>query len=98
MGSSASLGSGSTQLTWHMNYCNAKYTYKIIINFIHQLLERTMLILSRCIGEKVVVGESIFFTVLGTQGAHVRLGIEAPADMSIHREEIFLQIKAAQEE
>ena len=57
-----------------------------------------MLILTRRIGEKLVVGEGVFFTVLGIKGNHVRLGIEAPADVSIHREEIFLKVKAEQQE
>lgn len=55
-----------------------------------------MLILTRRIGEKLVVGEDVFFTVLGIKGNQVRLGIEAPADVAVHREEIFLKVKAEQ--
>lgn len=56
-----------------------------------------MLILTRRIGEKLVVGESTYFTVLGIKGNQVRLGIEAPADVPVHREEIFLKIKEEQQ-
>lgn len=56
-----------------------------------------MLILTRRIGEKLVIGEGTFFTVLGIKGNHVRLGVEAPADVPIHREEIFLKVKAEQQ-
>lgn len=56
-----------------------------------------MLILTRRIGEKLVIGEGTFFTVLAIKGNHVRLGIEAPDDVSVHREEIFLKIKAEQQ-
>lgn len=56
-----------------------------------------MLILTRRIGEKLVVGESTFFTVLGIKGNQVRLGINAPADVTVHREEIFLKVKAEQQ-
>ena len=56
-----------------------------------------MLILSRRIGEKLVIGEGVFFTVLGIKGNQVRLGIDAPADVSVHREEIFLKVKSAHE-
>ena len=56
-----------------------------------------MLILTRKIGEKLVIGEGIFFTVLGIKGNQVRIGIEAPADVPVHREEIFLKVKAEQQ-
>ena len=48
-----------------------------------------MLILTRRVGETVVVGDNISVTVLGFKGSQVRLGIEAPTDVSVHREEIF---------
>ena len=51
-----------------------------------------MLILTRRIGEALVVGEDIRFTVLGVKGNQVRIGIAAPKDVSVHREEIFLKI------
>jgi carbon storage regulator len=48
-----------------------------------------MLILTRRIGETVVIGEEIDVTVLGVKGSQVRLGVKAPMDVSVHREEIF---------
>ena len=52
-----------------------------------------MLILTRRVGETVVVGDNISMTVLGFKGSQVRLGIEAPADVSVHREEIFNRLQ-----
>jgi carbon storage regulator len=52
-----------------------------------------MLILTRRVGETVVVGDNISVTVLGFKGSQVRLGIEAPADVSVHREEIFNRLQ-----
>jgi len=46
-----------------------------------------MLILTRRIGETLVIGNDIFLTVLGIKGNQVRIGISAPKDISIHREE-----------
>lgn len=47
-----------------------------------------MLILTRRIGESLLVGDDIKVTVLGVKGNHVRLGIDAPCDISVDREEI----------
>ena len=52
-----------------------------------------MLILSRSPGESIVIGEDVTLTVLDVQGAMVKLGIDAPKDLSVHREEIYLKIK-----
>ena len=53
-----------------------------------------MLLLTRRIGESVVIGdEDVRLTILGIKGNQVRLGIAAPADISVHREEVFLKIK-----
>jgi len=51
-----------------------------------------MLILTRRIGETVVIGNDIDVTVLGVKGSQVRLGVKAPLDVSVHREEIFQRI------
>ncbi|HHR6138091.1 TPA: carbon storage regulator CsrA [Providencia alcalifaciens] len=51
-----------------------------------------MLILTRRAGETVVIGDDVKVTVLGIKGCQVRIGIEAPKDTSIHREEIYLRI------
>ncbi|WP_100550823.1 carbon storage regulator CsrA [Caedibacter taeniospiralis] len=52
-----------------------------------------MLILTRKIGETVMIGDEVTVTVLGVKGNQVRLGISAPKDVSVHREEIFVRIK-----
>jgi carbon storage regulator len=52
-----------------------------------------MLILTRRPGERVVIGDEILVTVMGVSGHTVRLGIEAPAGVSIYREEIWLAVK-----
>ncbi len=57
-----------------------------------------MLILTRRPGETLMIGEDIKVTVLGFKGNQVRLGIEAPNDVSVHREEIFLRISEESEE
>ena len=56
-----------------------------------------MLILTRKIGETLVLGEDAFFTVLGIKGGQVRIGICAPKDVAVHREEIFIKVKAEKE-
>ncbi len=56
-----------------------------------------MLILTRRVGETVVVGDNILVTVLGFKGNQVRLGIEAPADVAVHREEIFNRLQLDEE-
>ena len=48
-----------------------------------------MLILSRRIGEIIRIGPHIVVTVLGVNGSQVRLGIDAPKDVTVHREEVF---------
>jgi carbon storage regulator len=52
-----------------------------------------MLILSRKLGETIVVGEEIKIIALGSKGNRQRIGIAAPKDIGIHREEIYLKIK-----
>lgn len=53
-----------------------------------------MLILTRRVGESVVIGEEVTITVLGVKGNQVRVGINAPKTVTVHREEIFERIKA----
>ncbi len=55
-----------------------------------------MLVLSRRMGESLVIADDIRLTVLGISGGQVRLGIEAPKDISVHREEIYLKIQQEQ--
>ena len=52
-----------------------------------------MLILTRRVGETVMIGEDITVTVLGVKGNQVRIGVNAPRNVAVHREEIFERIK-----
>lgn len=53
-----------------------------------------MLILTRRIGETVMIGDEVSITILGVKGSQVRLGIAAPKQITVHREEIYLRIQA----
>lgn len=55
-----------------------------------------MLILTRRVGETLMIGDNISVTVLGVKGNQVRLGINAPKDVAVHREEIFERIRHEQ--
>jgi carbon storage regulator len=55
-----------------------------------------MLVLSRRMGEALVIGGNIKLTVLGVSGGQVRIGIEAPREISVHREEIHDKIRQEQ--
>ncbi|MCC5872955.1 MAG: carbon storage regulator CsrA [Gammaproteobacteria bacterium] len=52
-----------------------------------------MLILTRRVGETLVIGDDVSVTVLGVKGNQVRLGVNAPKDVSVHREEIYQRIQ-----
>jgi carbon storage regulator len=52
-----------------------------------------MLILSRRIGEKLMIGEDVQVIILGIRGNQVSLGIQAPANIAVHREEVFDRLK-----
>ena len=52
-----------------------------------------MLILTRRVGETVMIGNDVTVTILGVKGNQVRVGVNAPRDVAVHREEIFEHIK-----
>ena len=52
-----------------------------------------MLILTRRLGETLVIGDDVTVTVLGVRGNQVRLGVNAPKDVAVHREEIYQRIQ-----
>lgn len=55
-----------------------------------------MLILTRRVGETLMIGDEVTVTVLGVKGNQVRVGVSAPKHVSVHREEIFERIKNEQ--
>ena len=52
-----------------------------------------MLILTRRIGESLMIGDNVNVTVLGIRGNQVRIGVNAPKDVAVHREEIYERIR-----
>lgn len=62
------------------------------------LREVCMLILTRKVGENLLIGDNISITVLSVRGNQVKIGVDAPKDVSVHREEIYHRIKEAEDE
>lgn len=57
-----------------------------------------MLILTRRVGENVIVGDDIVISVIEVRGDAVRIGIQAPRSISVHREEVWLELRRANEQ
>lgn len=57
-----------------------------------------MLILTRRVGETLMIGDDVTVTVLGIKGNQVRLGVNAPKDVEVHREEIYQRIQKEKSE
>lgn len=57
-----------------------------------------MLILTRRVGESLMIGDEVNVTVLGIKGNQVRIGVNAPKDVAVHREEIYQRIQQENQE
>lgn len=82
-----------------MNVLGNNHHAKAIASLLREALqeaikEKIMLILTRKVGESINIGDEITVTILGVQGLQVRLGINAPKNVSVHREEIYKRIQA----
>jgi carbon storage regulator CsrA len=62
----------------------------------HNKKESMMLILTRKIGETLMVGDNVTVKVLSVKGNQIRLGVEAPRNISVHREEVYERIQAGE--
>jgi len=56
-----------------------------------------VLILTRKVGESIMIGDSVEVKILGLRAGQIKIGIEAPKDLKVHREEIYERIRAEEE-
>jgi carbon storage regulator len=59
-----------------------------------EIVEGTMLLLTRKLGENIRIGDDVKITIVEVKGNHVKLGIDAPPNIKVHREEIYERIQA----
>ena len=57
-----------------------------------------MLILTRRVGESLIIGDDVFVNILGVKGNQVRIGVDAPKEVPVHREEIYDRIQAEKDQ
>jgi carbon storage regulator len=69
------------------------------LNWVHtqERGKQIVLILTRKVGESIMIGESVEVKILGLRAGQIKIGIEAPKDLKVHREEVYERIRAEQE-
>ena len=78
---------------------SVKYADHGSVKLVSEQVKETlgMLILTRRVGETLMIGDEVTVTVLGVKGNQVRIGVNAPKDVAVHREEIYERIKNEQD-